>query len=42
MKKNKKQTVTNTSNRSIKRCKDCKSNKNTIGYDDEATESDSE
>ena len=45
MKRNKKQTVTNTNNRSVKSCKDCKdckSNKNTIGYDEESTESDSE
>ncbi len=45
MKRNKKQTVTNTNNRSVKsckNCKDCKSTKNTIGYDEESIESDSE
>lgn len=46
MKRNKKQTVTNTNNnrsvKSCKNCKDCKSNKNTIGYDEESIESDSE
>lgn len=45
MKKNKKQTVTNTNSRSVKsckNCKDCKSTKNTIGYDEESIESDSE